>query len=92
MKEGIHPKYVQAEIVCACGNKISIGSTRETVNVETCSKCHPFFTGTKKLLDSAGRVERFARMVEKGKAARASRAAKKAPKLKQKKAPAKKAK
>jgi len=61
MKEGIHPKYEAAKIVCACGNVIETRSTLPTIHVEICSSCHPFFTGKQKLVDTAGRVERFKR-------------------------------
>jgi len=61
MKEGIHPRYEKASIICACGNVIETRSTVPTIHVEICSACHPFFTGKQKLIDSAGRVERFAR-------------------------------
>jgi large subunit ribosomal protein L31 len=60
MKSGIHPKYYKTKIVCACGNVIETFSTKaETFSVEVCSSCHPFFTGKMKLLDMAGRVEKF---------------------------------
>ncbi|MGQ9858855.1 MAG: 50S ribosomal protein L31 [Thermodesulfobacteriota bacterium] len=59
MKKGIHPKYEKAIITCACGNVIETRSTKPEIRVEICSKCHPFFTGKQKLVDSAGRVERF---------------------------------
>ncbi|MDP3785158.1 MAG: 50S ribosomal protein L31 [bacterium] len=60
MKSEIHPKYFpQAQIKCACGNVITVGSVKEKTEVEVCSACHPFFTGKAKLIDSAGRVERF---------------------------------
>lgn len=59
MREGIHPKYEQTDIKCACGNVISTGSTRKNINVEICAKCHPFFTGKQKLVDTGGRVEKF---------------------------------
>lgn len=59
MKKGIHPKYVETTIRCACGNEMKTRSTKENIRVEICSKCHPFFTGKQKLVDSAGRVERF---------------------------------
>lgn len=59
MKKGIHPKYDKAIITCACGNVIETRSTKPEIRVEICSKCHPFFTGKQKLVDSAGRVERF---------------------------------
>lgn len=61
MKEGIHPKYEAAVIACACGNLIETRSTVPKVHVEICSSCHPFFTGKQKLVDTAGRVERFKR-------------------------------
>ncbi|MDC7219317.1 MAG: 50S ribosomal protein L31 [Spirochaetales bacterium] len=59
MKEGIHPKYVEAKISCACGNVVETKSTAGDIEVEICSSCHPFFTGKQKLVDTAGRVERF---------------------------------
>jgi large subunit ribosomal protein L31 len=61
MKKEIHPKYGKTTITCACGNVIETRSTKENIRVEICSKCHPFFTGKQKLVDSAGRVERFQR-------------------------------
>ncbi len=62
MKEKIHPKYYpNAKVTCSCGNTFTTGSTRETLRVELCSKCHPFFTGEQKIIDTAGRVERFKR-------------------------------
>ncbi|QTA88983.1 50S ribosomal protein L31 [Desulfonema magnum] len=61
MKKGIHPKYVQTEAKCACGNVFKVGSTKSDIRVEICSKCHPFFTGKQKLIDTAGRIERFHR-------------------------------
>ena len=59
MKEGIHPNYQQTEIRCACGEVIKTGSTKENIRVDICSKCHPFFTGKQKLVDTGGRVDRF---------------------------------
>ena len=59
MKQGIHPKYEVTTITCACGEKIATLSTKKDINVEICSKCHPFFTGKQKLVDSGGRVSRF---------------------------------
>lgn len=59
MKEGIHPKYQQARVTCACGNSWETRSTLPSIHVEICSHCHPFFTGKQKLVDTAGRVERF---------------------------------
>ncbi len=62
MKEKIHPTYyTDAKIVCACGNTITVGSTKKLTKVEMCSKCHPFFTGERRMIDTAGRVERFRR-------------------------------
>ena len=59
MKEGIHPTYELTTITCACGNVIETRSTVKDLKVEICSNCHPFFTGKQKLVDTAGRVERF---------------------------------
>ncbi|HST88408.1 MAG TPA: 50S ribosomal protein L31 [Ktedonobacterales bacterium] len=59
MKAGIHPKYVEATVTCACGNTFTVGSTKPQLRVDVCSKCHPFFTGQQRILDTAGRVERF---------------------------------
>ena len=59
MKEGIHPKYKKTVVKCACGETFESGSTKETLHVEICSKCHPFFTGKQKLVDTSGRVDRF---------------------------------
>ena len=59
MKKDIHPKYGEATITCACGNVIHTRSTVKEMHVNTCSHCHPFFTGTAKMLDTEGRVERF---------------------------------
>lgn len=61
MKKDIHPKYTETTITCACGNVLHTLSTKENLRVEICSKCHPFFTGKQKLVDTAGRVERFQR-------------------------------
>lgn len=59
MKEGIHPNYEATTISCACGEVIATRSTKKDVRVEICSKCHPFFTGRQKLVDTGGRVDRF---------------------------------
>jgi large subunit ribosomal protein L31 len=59
MKAGIHPKYAKTTITCACGNSIETRSTAKNLHVEICSACHPFFTGKQKLVDTAGRIERF---------------------------------
>lgn len=92
MKEGIHPKYEEVNVRCACGNTFKTRSTKSELHQEICSACHPFFTGRQKLIDTEGRVERFskkfgAQTSEQRKAAeKAAKAAKAA------KAPAKKAK
>lgn len=60
MKTDIHPQYyTDAKVTCSCGNKFSVGSTQKEIHVEICSACHPFFTGNEKVIDAAGRVERF---------------------------------
>jgi large subunit ribosomal protein L31 len=59
MREKIHPKYETTSITCACGNVIETRSTVKDIKVEICSACHPFFTGKQKLVDTAGRIERF---------------------------------
>lgn len=61
MKKGIHPKYVKTKVVCLCGNEFITRSTVPEIRVEICSACHPYFTGKQKLVDTAGRVERFRR-------------------------------
>ncbi len=61
MKAGIHPNFVEATVTCACGNTFKTASIRQNLRVDVCSKCHPFFTGQQRILDSAGRVERFRR-------------------------------
>jgi len=61
MKDGIHPNYALTTITCACGNVIETRSTARNIQVEICSACHPFFTGKQKLVDTAGRIERFRR-------------------------------
>ena len=59
MKEAIHPKYEKAAVTCACGNSFETCSTRPEIRVEVCNKCHPFYTGRQKLVDTGGRVDRF---------------------------------
>lgn len=59
MKQGIHPEYHETTITCACGSVIQTRSTKKDVHVEICSQCHPLFTGTQKLMDTAGRIDRF---------------------------------
>lgn len=84
MKTDIHPTwYPQARVTCVCGNTFTIGSTREKIRVEICNKCHPFFTGQLKYVDTAGQVERFQKKQAVGQAKAATLAAKKVKKLKQ---------
>ena len=59
MREGIHPKYYDTTITCHCGNVIETRSTKQNIKIEICSKCHPFYTGKQKLVDTGGRVDRF---------------------------------
>jgi large subunit ribosomal protein L31 len=61
MREGIHPEYVECTVTCACGNTFKTRSTKKEIRVEICSQCHPFFTGKQKIVDTAGRVEKFKR-------------------------------
>jgi large subunit ribosomal protein L31 len=75
MKPEIHPTYHQVQVHCACGETFMTGSTKKELRVEICSKCHPFFTGKQKLVDSAGRIDRFKQRFAK----------KEAPKVKEKK-------
>ena len=65
MKDKIHPKYEATTITCACGEVIHTRSTKPNIKVEICSRCHPFFTGTTKLIDTAGRVEKFKKKYKK---------------------------
>ena len=61
MKEKIHPNYIESTVTCLCGNSFTVGSTRTNLKVEVCSRCHPFYTGEQRIMDTAGRVERFKR-------------------------------
>jgi len=61
MKKGIHPAYHEVTVTCACGNTFKTRSTKKELKVEICSACHPFFTGKQKFVDTAGRIEKFAR-------------------------------
>ena len=65
MKPDIHPTYHQAQVTCVCGNTFTVGSTAESIKVEVCSNCHPFYTGTQNIVDTAGQVERFQRRLER---------------------------
>ena len=69
MKTDIHPEYVESHVRCSCGNEFMTRSTKSEIHVEVCSKCHPFYTGKQKLMDSAGRVERFQKKLERTAAA-----------------------
>jgi len=80
MKQGIHPTYYNdAKAICACGATFLVGSTEKEIKVEICSNCHPFYTGKQKLVDTAGRVDKFKARME---AANKAKAAKTAPKVK----------
>ena len=94
MKKGIHPKYYDdAKIKCFCGAELETGSTQKEINVEICSQCHPFYTGKKKMVDTAGRVDRFKKMTEKKEVIKSTLAKAKAEKkVKAVKKPTKKAK
>jgi len=65
MKEGIHPEYAPARVTCACGNTFTTRSTHGDMAIDVCAACHPFYTGTQKLIDTAGRVDRFRKRYEK---------------------------
>ena len=93
MKKGIHPKYHDdAKIICYCGAELETGSTQKEMHVEICSQCHPLYTGKKKVMDTAGRVDRFKKMTEKAASKKEATAKAKAEKIKAKKPAAKKAK
>jgi len=67
MKDGIHPTYNEkVKVTCACGNTFVVGSTEEKLDIEVCSKCHPFYTGKQKLVDVAGRVDKFKKRLKEG--------------------------
>jgi large subunit ribosomal protein L31 len=66
MKTGIHPEYVETTVHCACGNEFKTRSTKPNLRVDLCSKCHPFFTGDQRLVDTGGQVERFMRRLNRG--------------------------
>ena len=77
MKVDIHPKYQESEIRCACGNVIHTRSTKSVILLGICNVCHPFYTGTQKFVDTAGRVDKFQQRMAKTQAAQAATAAKK---------------
>ena len=91
MKEKIHPKYYpKAKITCACGNMIEVGSTVDEMRVEICSACHPLYTGKAKVIDTAGRIDKFKQRMAKAKEMQAKAKEKKVkPKIKDKKKPKK---
>jgi large subunit ribosomal protein L31 len=64
VRTGIHPRYVESTVSCACGNTWTTRSTKETVHLDVCSRCHPYFTGEQRIVDTAGRVERFRKRYE----------------------------
>ena len=72
MKANIHPEYVDTTVTCACGNSWKTRSTKESVHLDICSHCHPYFTGEQRIVDTAGRVERFKKRYEKSLAKRGS--------------------
>jgi len=83
MKDKIHPKYYdQCVVTCSCGNTFVTGSTRPKIRVEVCSACHPFYTGKKKLVDDAGRVERFEKIMAKTQQMKSTKSSKKVKKTK----------
>jgi len=59
MKANTHPQYYDAQVICVCGNRFTVGSTQELIHVELCSKCHPFYTGEQRFVDSASRIQKF---------------------------------
>jgi large subunit ribosomal protein L31 len=69
MRAGIHPKYEEATVTCACGNSWQTRSTKPQIRIDLCPKCHPFYTGEQRIVDAAGQVERFMRRVEQAEAA-----------------------
>lgn len=81
MKKDIHPKYNKnAKVTCSCGNTFEVGSTRETIEVEVCSACHPFYTGTAKFIDTAGRVDKYQERVKMAEKLKQAKKDKKKPK------------
>ncbi|MFC1598956.1 50S ribosomal protein L31 [Patescibacteria group bacterium] len=84
MKKDTHPKYNdKAKVICACGNEFSVGSTLPKINIELCSACHPFYTGKQKLVDTAGRVDKFKQRIAKQEQAAKDRKGKKVKKAAQ---------
>lgn len=86
MKKDIHPKYYpKAEVTCSCGAKFIVGSTVEKMEIEICSHCHPFYTGQEKIVDTAGRVQKFKTRLEKAEKIKQTQKPKKETKVKKKK-------
>lgn len=73
MREGIHPKYETATVTCACGSSFQTRSTKQNLRIDVCSRCHPFFTGEQRLMDTGGQVERFRRRAQRAQQAQAAR-------------------
>ena len=90
MKDKIHPKYIDCVITCGCGNAIKTKSIKPKLQIEICSACHPFYTGQKKLLDTAGRVDKFKERLKKAQKLQAKPKKSKKEKVKEKKAKKKK--
>lgn len=67
MKANIHPQYFETQVICACGNRFTVGSTMETVHIELCNKCHPFYTGEQRFVDAASKIQRFKQKQEAAK-------------------------
>ncbi len=74
MKKGIHPDYVEASVHCACGNTFTTRSTKANLRIDLCAKCHPFFTGDQRLVDTGGQIERFMRRAARGRSGAATAA------------------
>ena len=72
MKPAIHPAYQRVQVTCACGATYDVGSTKKSLRIDVCARCHPFYTGKQRIMDTGGRVERFLRKYERSKAAAAA--------------------
>jgi large subunit ribosomal protein L31 len=80
MKTGIHPKYAETTVTCACGNTFTTRSTRQNLRVDVCSNCHPFYTGEQRIVDTAGQVDRFMRRLQTAQSKQAADAQRRQPK------------
>lgn len=88
MQQAIHPQYFDsANVICVCGNRFTIGSTKETIHVELCNKCHPFYTGEQRFVDTASRIQKFEKKQEKAKEYKATHVQKQEEKKKSSEAP-----